>query len=116
MLITQLKRYAHLYSKTADGAWLNDFDWQKVKLVTISEFRNPDIMGMYSFGKITVRDTNVELVFSTYIHELRHRWQWEQNKLKYIFGKIYRPLIEDDADRETVKADEWIFKAVRKGI
>lgn len=111
MLIMNLKRYARLYSETEDGKWLNDFDWQKVPVITISELPC-DVVGMYSFGKIVLLDTNVELIFSTYIHELRHRWQWKKSPFKYIVGKIYRPLIEDDADLETVKADEFILRHI----
>jgi hypothetical protein len=111
MLIMQLKRYAKLYAETAEGDWLNSFDWQKVPVITISELPR-DVVGMYSFGKIVLLDTNVELIFSTYIHELRHRWQWKKSPLKYIVGKIYRPLIEDDADLETVKADEFILRYI----
>lgn len=130
MLITQLKRYAHLYAKTADGAWLNDFDWQAVKLVTVSEFPSDATMGLYSFGKIIVRDTNIELVFSTYIHELYHQWQKHQSLTQYaagkflrlakvalaVFGVTYDPRFEREADAETVKADEFINKEIQKGV
>ena len=74
-LIIQLKKWTQKYSETPEGSWLKDIKLDDVPLVIISEFRNPDVMGMYSFGRIYVRDTNLELIFSTYIHELRHRWQ-----------------------------------------
>lgn len=109
MLIYNLKKYARKYSKTEDGKWLNDFDWQSVKLVIISELPG-DIIGMYSFGKIFLLDTNVDIIFSTYIHELRHRWQRVNHPWKFLAGKIYRPLIENDADAETVKADKFIIQ------
>lgn len=115
MLIMNLKRYARLYAKTEDGKWLNDFDWENIPVITISKLPG-DIVGMYSFGKIVILDTNVEIIFSTYIHELRHRWQWKKSPIKYIIGKIYRPLIEDDADAETVKADTYIYDIQRRGV
>lgn len=130
MLILNLKRYAKLYAETEDGKWLNDFDWSKVKLVTISEFPWIAIMGMYCFGLIVVRDTNIELVFSTYIHELYHQWQKKQNLLQYVAGKllrvftailapfgiVYDPRFEREADRETKKADKFIIDMLVKGI
>lgn len=130
MLITQLKRYANLYAKTTDGAWLNDFDWQNVKLVTVSEFPSEATMGMYSFGRIIVRATNIELVFSTYIHELYHQWQKHQSLTQYVAGKFlrlakvilalfdisYDPRFEREADVETVKADAFINKEIQKGV
>ena len=130
MLIMNLKRYASLYAETEDGKWLNDFDWQKVKLVTVSEFPSEAIMGMYSFGKIIVRDTNIELVFSTYIHELYHQWQKKQSFIRYVAGKFlrifavilgrfgikYDPRFEREADAETLLADRFIATVQLKGI
>jgi hypothetical protein len=115
MLIMQLKRYAELYAETTNGKWLNDFDWQSVPIITISKLPG-DVVGMYSFGRIVILDTNVEIIFSTYIHELRHRWQWKTSPLKYILGKFYRPLIENDADNETEKSDCFIIKAQQEGL
>ena len=126
MLIMNLKRYAKLYAETPEGDWLNSFDWQSVKLVTVSEFPSEAIMGMYSFGKIIVRDTNIELVFSTYIHELYHQWQKKQSFIHYVAGKFlrifsvilsrfgikYDPRFEREADAETVKADEFILRNI----
>jgi hypothetical protein len=126
----QLKRYAKLYAETEDGKWLNDFDWQKVKLVTVSDFHDIATMGMYSFGKILVRDTNIELVFSTYIHELYHQWQRKQSFIHYVAGKFlrifavilgrfgikYDPRFEREADAETLRADRFIATVQLKGI
>lgn len=128
MLIMNLKRYARLYAETEDGKWLNDFDWQSVKLVAVSEFHDEAIMGMYSFGKILVRDTNIELVFSTYIHELYHQWQKNQSYIHYVAGKFlrifsvilgrlgvtYDPRFEREADAENKKADDFISNALEK--
>lgn len=127
MLIYELKRYTRLYAKTADGNWLNTFEWEKIPLITISEFRNPDIMGSYNLGRITVRDTNLELVFSTYIHELYHQYQKNCNLMLYIVGKglrlltpilrrvgvEYTPRFEREADIETAKADKFILEVDR---
>ena len=109
MLVFNLRKYARRYAETDDGKWLNDFEWEKVPVVTISELPG-DIIGMYSFGKIFVLDTNLEIIFSTYIHELRHRWQRVKHPWKFLAGKVYRPLIEKDADAETEKADKFIVQ------
>ena len=107
-LIVQLKKWTQKYAETPEGAWLNDIEWDDVPLVVMSEFRNPDVMGMYSFGRIYVRDTNLELIFAIYIHELRHRWQWKTKPIFYLIGKVVRPLIENDAYSIQDKADAWI--------
>lgn len=102
----KLKQLTSEYAHTADGRWLNDFDWKKVPV----EFCNLPfgIVGMYSFGKIKLLNCpDPGLIFPIYVHELRHRWQRKKHPFKYLIGKLYRPLIEDDADEQEKLADDW---------
>ena len=98
-------------TQTEDGKWLNDFRWADVP-VAFEGTLPGDIAGLYSFGGIVLLHADVSTIFPIYVHELRHRWQWEKNPLKYIIGKLYRPLIENDADREQIYADEWFCARV----
>lgn len=112
-LLEELKDKVWRYSQTEQGKWLNDIDWQSVPV----EFEGTlpgDIAGLYSFGGIVLLEADVSTIFPIYVHELRHRWQWKKNPLKYIIGKLYRPLIEDDADREQQKADDWFCEMADK--
>ncbi len=105
-MIDKLKELAEAYSRTAEGDWLNEFDWRAVPV----KFRplGYDIVGFHAFGKITLAEVvDASFIFDIYIHELRHVWQWKKHPLRYIAGKLYRPLIEDDADREESRALKW---------
>ena len=105
-LFEELQDKVWQYSQTEDGNWLNDFRWADVPVAFKNELPG-DIAGLYSFGSIVLLDADVSTIFPIYVHELRHRWQWERKPLKYIIGKLYRPLIENDADLEQQKADNW---------
>ena len=99
------------YSATADGAWLNDFDWEKIPFDWSPKCNvGNGIMGMYSFGEIRLMDLEFvpDQIFPTLIHELYHRWQWVKHPWHYLLGKLVRPLIEVPADRETAKAEAWL--------
>lgn len=112
-LLDELKDEVWRYSQTEAGNWLNEFAWADVPVA----FKNKlpgDIAGLYSFGKIVLLDADMSTIFPIYIHELRHRWQWVKKPLKYLVGKLYRPLIEDDADTEQNKADEWYCEKADK--
>ena len=104
--LSELQKYVTLYSTTENGYWLNDFDWNSVP-VTFKEDLPEYVAGYYSFNGIALRNADVSSLFEIYVHELRHRWQWKRNPLKYIVGKLYRPLIENDAYMEQEKADNW---------
>lgn len=105
-MLKQLQYLASDYAKTSDGVWLNDFDWRRVP-VRFKELRN-DVVGYHFLGTITLmKVVDVSLIFDIYIHELRHVWQWKKQPLRYLIGKLIRPLIEKDADREERKALEW---------
>ena len=102
-----LKHYVKEFSKTKDGQWLNDFDWEKIPVSL--EILNGDVVGKYSFGKIILRECpEPKMIFATYVHELRHRWQFVKKTLLFIIGKLIRPLIENDAYKMEAMADAWI--------
>lgn len=106
-MLTQLKKLTTDYAKTADGSWLNDFDWQNVP-VKFKKLTN-GVIGYHFFGQITLMEVcDVSLIFDIYIHELRHVWQSKKQPLRYLAGKLIRPLIEKDADREEEKALKWV--------
>lgn len=97
------------YAQTEEGKWLNDIDWRSVPV----EFTDLPfgIVGTYSWGKIKLLPSpDVGLIFPVYIHELRHRWQSQKHPLKYIIGKLYRPIIEKDADDQELLAETWYYK------
>ena len=105
-LLEELKDEVWRYSQTEDGQWLNNIDWIDVP-VSFKDKLPGDIAGLYSFGGIVLLHADLSTIFPIYVHELRHRYQWKKNPLKYLIGKLYRPLIEDDADMEQEKADNW---------
>jgi len=103
----QLEMLVRKYASTENGKWIYDIEWLKIP-VELKELEG-DVMGKYAFGKIVLRESyEPSLIFSTYIHELRHRWQWLQNPLKYIIGKVIRPIIEIDAYHQQDLADQWM--------
>lgn len=105
--VSDLKRIALKYSFTEEGSWLNEINWTAIP-VSITELPK-DVCGMYSFGRIWLMPClQPEAVFSTYVHELRHRWQKEKHLLMFLAGKVIRPIIENDAEREEAKAQAWI--------
>lgn len=105
-MINELKSLASEYAKTANGVWMNEFDWQNVP-VKFKKLKY-DVVGCHFFGRITLREVvDVSLIFDMYIHELRHVWQARKQPLRYLAGKLFRRLIEDDADREEAKALTW---------
>jgi hypothetical protein len=111
-MINELKALATEYAKTEEGAWLDEFDWAstpvRFKVIT------SDTMGYHFLGHITLREVvDISLIFDIYIHELRHVWQFKKHPVMYLIGKIFRPLIENDADAEEAKALKW-FEEYRR--
>lgn len=105
-MLNKLKSLTDEYSKTADGDWLNDFNWRNVPV----KFKNLNnyVVGYHFFGTITLKESpDAGLIFDIYIHELRHVWQSRKQPLRYLAGKLFRRLIEDDADREEINAYKW---------
>lgn len=106
-VLDELRRMVWSYSHSEEGGWLRDFDWSSVP-VTFKDLKN-GVCGMYSFGKIVLLTSGeMRPIFPIYVHELRHRWQWRKSPLRYLIGKVVRPLIENDADREERKAEQWL--------
>lgn len=98
---------ANGFSRTTEGAWLNEFDWEKVP-VTFCAKLPFGVVGAQFFGRILLLDSpDPGQIFSIYVHELRHVWQREKAPLLYYIGKLYRPLIENDADKFENIAEEW---------
>lgn len=105
-MLNQLKTIASEYAKTPSGKWLNEFDRESVP-VRFKRLKH-DVVGCHFLGRITLMEVvDVGLIFDIYIHELRHVWQSKKQPLKYLAGKLFRKLIEDDADREEAKALTW---------
>jgi hypothetical protein len=105
-MTNELKTLASEYAETPSGKWLNEFDWQNVP-VRFKKLKH-DVIGYHFFGRITLKEVvDVSLIFDIYIHELRHVWQSKKQPLHYLVGKLFRKLIENDADREEAKALTW---------
>ena len=106
-MIDKLKQLAQEYALTADGDWLNDFDWSSVP-VKFKKLKN-DVVGYHFFGSITLMEVcDANIIFDIYIHELRHVWQAKKHPFFYLIGKLLRFLIENDADSEEAKALYWL--------
>ena len=111
-MINELKKLATEYAKTEDGKWLNEIDWINVP-VTFKELGGY-IMGYHFFGRVVLREVcDISLIFDIYIHELRHVWQSKKQPLRYLIGKLFRFIIENDADIEEKKALNW-FENLKK--
>ena len=55
---------------------------------------------MSSYGKITVSENNVEIIFDALDEYTKHTWQWgTENKLKEVI-KILKQIGFDDQDDE----------------
>ena len=109
--VLKLKRLVNLYLANGPrdkNGWLDNFEWEWVP-VTFSEDLPRDVLGMYILGKITLMKVfSMQAIFPIYIHELRHRWQWKTKPLKYLLGKIWRPIIENDAVDQQQAAEAWM--------
>lgn len=118
-MLRRVKQFAQL----PEGEWLNAINWQAVNLKWCCGMTQENgVMGCFVFATNTIylmpEDVYVsgknsgwaELIVPTLLHELRHKYQFERNKLLYILCclPILRELtIEKDADKITKKADEF---------
>ena len=108
-VIKEIKQLAREFQYSEHGGWMNDIDWWNIPV----SMRNlpKDVCGMYACGHIWLMPcSEPNAIFPTYIHELRHRWQWKMHPISYILGKLWRPLIEDDAVCIEECASLWIGK------
>lgn len=109
-----LKDFVNTYQNTIQGKWLNDINWQSIPVTFVKKLPWK-IAGFYFLRWIVLLRADVSSIFPLYVHELRHRWQWKKSPMKYLVGKLYRPLLENDADIEEKKADDWFCDYVDKG-
>lgn len=106
-VLRDLRAMAGAYAISEKGKWLQEFPWKSipVNLKTLPR----DVCGMYFAGKICLMNSVDALcLFPIYIHELRHRWQRVTCPILYFIGKIYRPLIEEDAVAEEDRSRAWL--------
>lgn len=112
-IIESIRSITKEYSRSKTGAWLNELKWEEIP-VSIKKLPE-DVCGMYSLGRIWLMESLVpESIFPTYVHELRHRWQWSKSRILYMLGKIYRPLIEKDAVAREEESGDWLMKEEAK--
>ena len=116
-------RRVEQFAKLPGNDWLNSINWQAVNLKWANGMTPENgVLGCFVFWTNTIylQPEDVynsgkgsqwpELQVPTLIHELRHKWQYERNKLLYILCclPILREItIERDAEKITKKADEF---------
>ena len=119
----RMLRRVKQFSQIPEGEWLNAINWQSVNLKWACGMNQENgVMGCFVFANNTIylQPENVyesskysgwaELIAPTLIHELRHKWQFERNKLLYILCclPLLREItIEKDAWRITELAQEF---------
>ena len=108
MTIAELRHYASLYSMTEQGAWLNDFDWKKYPVKWID---GPGMGSRWLTNSIWIdpeSDTMSEnMIFNTYIHELRHIWQRKRQGVIIYALKNITQINEPDAVKAGLDAANW---------
>lgn len=118
-------RRVNQFAQTENGEWLNAINWRGVNLKWALGMmtRKKSVLGCYVFKSNTIylQPEDVynsgkgsqwpELMVPTLIHELRHKWQYERNRLAYrllCWLPILRKwTLERDAEKITKKADEF---------
>lgn len=114
------------FSQIPEGEWLNAINWRAVNLKWANGMTQENgVMGCFVFATNTIylmpEDVYVsgknsgwaELIAPTLIHELRHKYQFERNKLLYIFcclPFLREWTIEKDAWKTTQFAQEFCEK------
>lgn len=109
-MLRRVKQFAQL----PEGEWLNAINWQAVKLKWCCGMTQENgVMGCFVFMTNTIylmpedpymsgkKSGWPELIVPTLIHELRHKWQFERNKLLYILCCL--PLLREI----TIERDAW---------
>lgn len=85
-----------------EAPWLNEFPWYNIRLRELPSWL--PFVGIYlPFLKLILvkpEPDSDELTFATYVHELRHAWQYHNyGALKYLIKKAFcRNEIEADAE------------------
>lgn len=119
-------RRVNQFAQLPEGEWLNSINWRAVTLKWACGMNQENgVMGCYVFANNTVylqpEDVYMsskysswpELITPTLIHELRHKWQYERNKLLYILcclPFLREITIERDAWKTTQSAQDFCDK------
>lgn len=121
-MFRRVKQFAEL----PEGEWLNAINWRAVNLKWANGMTQENgVMGCFVFATNTIylmpEDVYMsgknsgwpELIVPTLIHELRHKWQYERNKLLYILccvPVVREWTIEKDARKITEIAQDFCDK------
>lgn len=116
------------YSKTEDGKWLKDLNWESSKYLWKYDLEGTEVQAIRPLtGDCIILQPNgdnpdywVQLMAAPAIHELRHVWQRQRYGLiPYCllapWGRLFpetAPLEKDAFDQQD-KANEFILKNVR---
>ena len=119
-------RRVNQFAQTENGEWLNSINWQAVNLKWACRMNQKNgVMGCLfaTYKTIYLMPEDVymsgknsgwpELIVPTLIHELRHKWQYERNKLLYILccvPVVREWTIEKDARKITEIAQDFCDK------
>ena len=122
----RMLRRVKQFSELPEGEWLNAINWQAVNLKWCCGMTQENgVMGCFVFATNTIylqpEDLSMpsktscwpELMAPTLIHELRHKWQFEHNKLLYVIcclPFLREITIEKDAEKITESAQEFCEK------
>ena len=119
-------RIAEKYASLPQGDWMNAINWRGVNLKWARGMNQENgVMGCYVFMTNTIylqpEDVYLsgkgsqwpELMVPTLIHELRHKYQYEGNKVKYVLcclPFLREWTLEKDAYRITQFAQDFCDK------
>ena len=122
----RMLRRVKQFSQIQEGEWLNAINWQSVNLKWACGMNQENgVMGCFVFMTNTIylmpEDVYMsgknsgwpELIVPTLLHELRHKWQYERNRIGYILcclPFLREITIEKDAWRITELAQEFCEK------
>lgn len=112
------------YAQTQEGAWLNSFQWRAYTIKWCDAMANTDIMGAFSLfmgKKIFLQPSSNPIypgmpdfwpqsIASTLVHELRHVWQYRNNRPLYILcclPVVRQITLERDAERVQAQVEEY---------
>lgn len=110
MNISKLKNAVVQYSLTSQGAWLQEIDWQRIRIMEANcrisagmRWEVPPVILLSDQGR-------EDLNFGILVHEIYHAWQREtQGLLKYSLNNLFKRN-EPAAYEETNRAIEFYGK------
>jgi hypothetical protein len=122
---TVLWKCINAYSKTEEGKWLKELNWESFKYLWKSDLEGSDVQAIRPLtGNSIILQPNVDnsdywvqLMAAPAIHELRHVWQRKKyGLLAYSllapWGRLFpetAPLEKDAFDQQD-KANDFILK------